>query len=135
MVDKYESDLNLINAKEAIDAEELPTFGEIFNALEETSSVSSAQSKFGDTDKNIEAVTPNANGECPKDQLACDNGAECYHAIRKCNKFVDCSDGSDEVDCNCKSYLIGERLCDGYEDCENGEHRKFDLERNIIWLI
>ena len=42
---------------------------------------------------------------------------------KRCNNFHDCEDGTDEVNCTCKDYLLKTRplsICDGNVDCFDG---------------
>lgn len=128
---RIEGELESIHAQRGLDIEEeVPVFDEVFTAMEKISNVSPAESKVGEPENNQAAGVPDDRGRCPSDQLLCANEAECYHSLRKCNKVVDCSDASDEAGCSCKSYLITERLCDGYEDCENGERHNRYLDES-----
>lgn len=43
--------------------------------------------------------------------------------VSRCNKILDCEDGSDEVDCSCKDILVHyypAAICDGHVDCVDG---------------
>lgn len=41
---------------------------------------------------------------------------------KKCNKHLDCEDGTDEEDCTCRDYLLNFQptaICDGHLDCDD----------------
>lgn len=43
-------------------------------------------------------------------------------AAFRCDRKVDCEDGTDELDCTCRDYLKGKLsvlICDGKADCED----------------
>lgn len=45
----------------------------------------------------------------------------------RCNRVIDCEDGTDEQYCSCKEYLASsypDAICDGTMDCEDGSDEK-----------
>ncbi|XP_059351981.1 serine protease nudel-like isoform X3 [Daphnia carinata] len=58
---------------------------------------------------------------CSVDQFTCSKVFQCVQLSHKCNKVIDCIDGTDESSCSCGDYLKGignsELLCDNHVDC------------------
>ena len=71
---------------------------------------------------------------------------ECVDSRRVCDTISDCSDGSDEADCEVecgedqfrcsdhKCIPINER-CDGYRDCQNDEEECPSLETTVPSMV
>ncbi|KAH8418283.1 hypothetical protein KR222_011544, partial [Zaprionus bogoriensis] len=62
----------------------------------------------------------------PKTQLPnkffCAKMPQIVDAAHRCDRKVDCEDGTDELDCSCRDYLKGRLsvlICDGKADCED----------------
>lgn len=46
---------------------------------------------------------------------------------KKCNKHLDCEDGTDEENCTCRDYLLNFQptaICDGHLDCDDETDEK-----------
>jgi len=46
---------------------------------------------------------------------------------KKCDKHLDCEDGTDEEDCTCRDYLLNLQptaICDGHLDCDDETDEK-----------
>ncbi|XP_034249333.1 uncharacterized protein LOC117650158 isoform X2 [Thrips palmi] len=57
------------------------------------------------------------------DTFACKRTPQVVAASRRCDRAVDCVDGTDEMECRCADYLRVSRpdaLCDGSPDCLDG---------------
>ncbi|XP_063244111.1 uncharacterized protein LOC134543168 isoform X2 [Bacillus rossius redtenbacheri] len=59
---------------------------------------------------------------CPTDQVACSEDGKCILASEWCDGTVNCVvDASDERSCTCRQHVDGEKICDGFFDCPQGE--------------
>ncbi|KAF5275348.1 hypothetical protein FQR65_LT04176 [Abscondita terminalis] len=58
--------------------------------------------------------------DCNNYTIKCGDG-KCLPDTTRCNQLVDCSDGTDEKNCNCADYLKSQyllrKICDGVVDC------------------
>ncbi|CAH1103275.1 unnamed protein product [Psylliodes chrysocephalus] len=58
--------------------------------------------------------------DCTNTSVICGDGS-CLPETTKCNQLIDCSDGTDEENCNCADYLKSQyllgKICDGVVDC------------------
>ncbi|KAK4871464.1 hypothetical protein RN001_015588 [Aquatica leii] len=58
--------------------------------------------------------------DCSNHTIKCGDG-QCLPETTRCNQLVDCSDGTDEKNCNCADYLKSQyllrKICDGVVDC------------------
>lgn len=58
--------------------------------------------------------------DCEQYSFKCGDG-KCLPESTKCNQLIDCTDGSDEENCNCADYLRSQllinKICDGVVDC------------------
>ncbi|EDW78727.2 uncharacterized protein Dwil_GK12588 [Drosophila willistoni] len=55
-------------------------------------------------------------------KFVCKKMAQIVELKHRCDRKVDCEDGTDELDCTCSDYLKGKMsmlLCDGKADCED----------------
>ena len=64
--------------------------------------------------------------------MQCADGHGCYMPDQKCDRFVQCSDKSDEANCTCKDYLDEDHICDGYVDCFDGADEKGASDREHL---
>ncbi|XP_045026749.1 LOW QUALITY PROTEIN: serine protease nudel [Daphnia magna] len=78
----------------------------------------------------VTTVSPNLNTTplprptvCSVDQFTCSKVFQCVELSQKCNRIIDCTDGTDESSCSCADYLKGtgnsELLCDNHIDCSD----------------
>lgn len=85
---------------------------------------------------------------CFADEWMCEDKSICIQKKDRCNKIVDCLDGSDEKDCNnqCDIYKCQNgkcldyksQLCNGVDDCgdNSDEHHCGEkISFNIIMII
>ena len=69
---------------------------------------------------SLHTLTPYNKPECLPNAFICKNVHQCIQSDKRCDGNLDCIDGTDEQNCQCKDYLINtekERICDGYPDC------------------
>ncbi|XP_030372778.1 serine protease nudel [Scaptodrosophila lebanonensis] len=58
----------------------------------------------------------------PPNKFVCQKMSQIVELQHRCDKKVDCEDGTDELDCSCRDYLKGSLsvlICDGKADCED----------------
>ncbi|KAM8710459.1 hypothetical protein ACLKA7_017128 [Drosophila subpalustris] len=72
------------------------------------------------------AATTKHNKVSPKTQLphkfVCQKMPQIVDLSHRCDRKLDCEDGTDELDCTCRDYLKGSLsvlVCDGKADCED----------------
>lgn len=58
---------------------------------------------------------------CTVNEFQCSSPKQYIPKKKRCNNYVDCTDGTDEADCECASRLYPSKLCDFVYDCPNGE--------------
>ncbi|XP_036149068.1 serine protease nudel [Monomorium pharaonis] len=59
--------------------------------------------------------------------FTCKNLIQTIMINKRCNKYLDCEDGTDEEDCTCKDYLLNFQptaICDGHLDCNDETDEK-----------
>ena len=69
---------------------------------------------------SLHTLTPYIKSECLPNTFICKNVHQCIKSDKRCDGNLDCIDGTDEQNCQCKDYLKNtekERICDGYPDC------------------
>nr|NP_523947.2 nudel [Drosophila melanogaster]P98159.2 RecName: Full=Serine protease nudel; Flags: Precursor [Drosophila melanogaster]AAF50656.1 nudel [Drosophila melanogaster] len=73
-------------------------------------------------------TTHSSSTHSEKDQIqipnkfVCKKMSQIVDIMMRCDRKVDCEDGTDELDCTCKDYLKGSLkglICDGKADCED----------------
>ena len=84
--------------------------------------------------------------QCSKDEFKCTSGIGCVSNYYLCDSVLDCSDSSDEIDCDCETHddlvacpgsgcgkaCIPEMwICDGHPDCPGSTDEK-DCKNNVI---
>ncbi|TDG47498.1 hypothetical protein AWZ03_006090 [Drosophila navojoa] len=55
-------------------------------------------------------------------KFICQKLPQIIDRLHRCDRKVDCEDGTDELDCSCRDYLkgsLGALICDGKADCED----------------
>ncbi|XP_037067942.1 LOW QUALITY PROTEIN: uncharacterized protein LOC119089378 [Pollicipes pollicipes] len=89
-----------------------------------TSTPLNSREKLSDKLMRFHGERTDANGGClePTD-FACRTLGGCVPALSRCDRLLDCADGSDERDCTCADRLraqsLHRKLCDGVVDCHD----------------
>nr|XP_022919420.1 serine protease nudel-like [Onthophagus taurus] len=75
------------------------------------------------TESIIEDVTTDTNDKnltSKEKYFRCSDMLQLIPYTRRCDKYIDCEDGTDEMNCTCVDYLhsfSNESICDGINDC------------------
>nr|KAF7429288.1 hypothetical protein H0235_005686 [Vespula pensylvanica] len=89
----------------------------------ETSAYTDISETSSSTIKNTELTSISAITENPVSFVfTCQLLLQSIHISKRCDKIIDCEDGTDELNCTCKETLSQyrpEAICDGYVDCED----------------
>ncbi|XP_076761416.1 serine protease nudel [Xylocopa sonorina] len=81
---------------------------------EEEDGTTSTTSGSNDVESNSLPVFPTV--------FTCSRLLQTIPIEQRCNRILDCEDGTDEMDCTCKEYLLhieSNAICDGYADCDD----------------
>ncbi|XP_070512102.1 serine protease nudel isoform X2 [Cardiocondyla obscurior] len=83
------------------------------------------QTYSSENSDSLDAITPATTISHVK--FTCKNLFQTISVSKKCNKRLDCEDGTDEENCTCKDYLLNFRpttICDGHLDCDDQTDEK-----------
>ncbi|KAL6265616.1 hypothetical protein P5V15_002410 [Pogonomyrmex californicus] len=97
-----------------------------------TETIPSSTSRFSyqtETNENIYATTPEIYLSTPSVRLTftCKNLIQTITINKRCDRHLDCEDGTDEKDCTCRDYLSNFQptvICDGLLDCDDKTDEK-----------
>ncbi|KAF7494464.1 Serine protease nudel [Sarcoptes scabiei] len=83
------------------------------------------------TETTSTTTTSMAPFYCKQNEFQCNQTNECISIELKCNRVLDCLDGSDELQCRCKDYLQRDeahqhKICDGIIDCADSSDETID---------
>ncbi|KYM93915.1 Serine protease nudel [Cyphomyrmex costatus] len=74
------------------------------------------------------ATTPKTTTSNVRSTFTCTNLIQTIKINKRCDKHLDCEDGTDEEDCTCRDYLLNfhpTAICDGHLDCDDETDEKY----------
>ncbi|EGI57358.1 Serine protease nudel [Acromyrmex echinatior] len=76
---------------------------------------------------DIYETTPEITMSNVRSTFTCTNLIQTIKINKRCDKHLDCEDGTDEKDCTCRDYLLNFQptaICDGHLDCDDETDEK-----------